>query len=254
MTQFVGDLARQQEERERRAHLAQHNRRQFGRKQAAEQQLAAAQSVHDEASALFARLVGERAALTRFWHYFKRRTLARRVDEAQASLNTASDTLAQAQQGLEQIAREPTPEFPGISLEARRAINLAAIAYAEVLCLRVASLKSPLLSMAGGRPASARPRIAYGTAQECVPLMGQINRAQALIAERAGIAEEIRGRSERLKRVARYRNNNDGSPQSDSLAFSEGDVMDSPALGADAARVPNVLAEDTWDLFRVLLR
>jgi len=27
-----------------------------------------------------------------------------------------------------------------------------------------------------------------------------------------------------------------------------------PAQGGKAARLPNVLAEDTWDLFRVLLR
>ena len=34
--QFVADLARQQEERERRAHFAEHNRRQFARRQAVE--------------------------------------------------------------------------------------------------------------------------------------------------------------------------------------------------------------------------
>jgi hypothetical protein len=31
-------------------------------------------------------------------------------------------------------------------------------------------------------------------------------------------------------------------------------VLAVPAQGGTAARVPNVLAEDTWDLFRVLLR
>src|ERR1700722_3061584 len=90
ITQFAGDLARQQEERERRAHLAQHNRRQFAKKQAAEQQLAAAQSLHDEASAQHARLETQRAVLTRFWHYFKRRALARQVEAAQLGVNTAS--------------------------------------------------------------------------------------------------------------------------------------------------------------------
>jgi hypothetical protein len=41
----------------------------------------------------------------------------------------------------------------------------------------------------------------------------------------------------------------------DSLAFSAGDVLASEARGAAAAaQLPNVLAEDTWDLFRILLR
>jgi hypothetical protein len=43
-------------------------------------------------------------------------------------------------------------------------------------------------------------------------------------------------------------------PTSESLAFSEGDAPGEPASGASVAKLPNVLAEDTWDLFRVLLR
>ena len=46
----------------------------------------------------------------------------------------------------------------------------------------------------------------------------------------------------------------DTAPTADSLAFSEGDVMANEPLGASSARMPNVLAEDTWDLFRILLR
>ncbi len=39
------------------------------------------------------------------------------------------------------MEKEGAPEFPGLSLDARRAINLAAIAYAEVLCLRLVKTK-----------------------------------------------------------------------------------------------------------------
>jgi hypothetical protein len=60
--------------------------------------------------------------------------------------------------------------------------------------------------------------------------------------------------TERLKRVARYRNAQDSTPQADSLAFSEGDILEAGPLGQVAGKIPNVLAEDTWDLFRILLR
>jgi hypothetical protein len=53
--------------------------------------------------------------------------------------------------------------------------------------------------------------------------------------------------------VARYRGPKDTAPQVECLAPSEGDVLALPAQGG-TARLPNVLAEDTWDLFRVLLR
>jgi hypothetical protein len=255
VTQFVTDLARQQEERERRAHLAQHNRRQFARRQAAEQQLHAAQALHAEGHAHLAVLEGERGKLTRFWHYFRRRSLQRGIDAAQVALESAAAALAQAQLSLEEIEKEPTPEFPGLSLSARRAVNLAAIAYSEVLCLRLAALKTPLVSLA--RDATGRREAAddYGSPKECVLLMGEINRAHRLIADRGGIAAEIRVRGERLKRAARYRGANDSAPQADSLELSEGDALVTPALGAQAAaRLPNVLAEDIWDLFRILLR
>jgi hypothetical protein len=75
-----------------------------------------------------------------------------------------------------------------------------------------------------------------------------------LIQGRGSIAQELTGRTERLKQVARYRGATDTSPTADSLAFSEGDVLSNEPLGASSARMPNVLAEDTWDLFRILLR
>jgi hypothetical protein len=83
--------------------------------------------------------------------------------------------------------------------------------------------------------------------------MGEIARAHRLIGEREGLAGEIRERGERLKAVARYRGPKDTAPQVECLAPSEGDVLALPAQGGTAP-VPNVLAEDTWDLFRVLLR
>jgi hypothetical protein len=254
LTQFVADLVRQQEERERRAHLAQYNRAQFARRHSAEKDLASAQADHLEAGAQLAQLESARAGLTRFWHYFKRRALERRIGAARAALDAASAALAGAQKVVEDIDGEATPQFPGLSLTARRAINIAAIAYAEVLCLRLAELKVPLVSLA--RDATARREAGedYGSPKECVLLMGQIARAHRLLAEREGLAAQIREQVTRLKRVARYRGASDTSPLMDSVAPSEGDALENAPRGAGAPPLPNVLAEDTWDLFRVLVR
>jgi phosphoglycerate dehydrogenase-like enzyme len=137
-------------------------------------------------------------------------------------------------------------------VESRRAINLAAIAYAETLCLRL--VKTPLVTLA--REATQRREVTddYGSQPECEMLMREIENARAAIQGRANIAQEITSRTERLKQVARYRGPTDTSPTPDSLAFSEGDVMVNEPTGATSARMPNVLAEDTWDLFRILLR
>jgi hypothetical protein len=251
---FVADLTRQQDERERRAHLAQHNHRQFARRQAAEAQLASAQAQHSAAREQVEEIERERAGLGRFWHYFRRRACERRLAAAQTALLSASTALGEAQTAVEAIAGEPLAEFPGLSLQARRAINLAAIAYAEVLCLRLTELKTPLVELARTAIAQREGGDDYGSPKECVVLMGHIARAHKLIAGRAELATELRARTERLKRVARYRGAADSAPLTDSIALSEGDVLASGPLGNAATQLPNVLADDVWDLFRILVR
>jgi hypothetical protein len=248
---FVADLARQQEERERRAYLAQHNRQQFERRQGAEAELQAAQALQAEGNTQIEALAGQRAALTRFWHYFKRRALERRIHAAQAALESAQAAVAQAQGQVEEIERESATEFPGLSLQSRRSINLAAIACAEVLCVRLTELKTPLVELARQAIGRREPGADYGSPKECVLLMGEIARAHRLLAEREGLAAEIRARAEQLKSLARYRGPKDTAPQVDCLAPSEGDVI---TQGGTKGPLANVLAEDTWDLFRVLLR
>jgi hypothetical protein len=250
--QFVAELARQLEERERRAHLAEHNRRQFARRQDVEARLNAAQTAASEARARLADLNTAHARLTRFWHYFKRRSVARQRDAARAAAGVADLAMDAARDVATQLEQEPQPEFPGLSVEARRTINMTAIAYAEVLCVRLN--KTPLVALA--REATARREITddYGSRADCEALMVQIERASSIIQSRTNVANEVKERGERLRKIARYRNTADTVPTSESLAFSEGDAPGEPASGASVAKLPNVLAEDTWDLFRVLLR
>jgi hypothetical protein len=250
--QLVADLVRQQDERERRQHLAEHNRRQFSRRQAVEKQLRTAESDAVEATSRVAELEAERARLTRFWHYFKRRGLEHRIGSAVTAAVAANASLTEARGAAEELDKEPIPEFPGLSVESRRAINLAAIAYAETLCLRL--VKTRLVTLA--REATQRREVTddYGSQPECEMLMREIENARTVIQGRANIAQEITSRTERLKQVVRYRGPTDTSPTADSLAFSEGDVLANEPIGTTSARMPNVLAEDTWDLFRILLR
>jgi hypothetical protein len=250
--QFVGDLVRQQEERERRQHLAEHNRRQFSKREVVEKQLRSAETAAAEAIMNVSAVESERARLTRFWHYFKRRALEHRITDAQSVAAAANLTLTEARAAAEAIEKEPVPEFPGLLIETRRAINVAAIAYAEVLCVRLA--KTPLVRLAREATSRREATDEYGSREECEALMAEIERARVQVQSRTNIAQEVKARSERIKQIARYRGPADTSPMSDSIAFAEGDVLDTEATGASATRMPNVLGEDTWDLFRILLR
>ena len=251
--QFVGELQSQQEERERRAHLAECNRRQFARRQSIEAALRAAETQFADAQHNLATLEQARAKLTRFWHYFKRREADRRIAAARLALADAEQALTQARAGATELEQEPAPQFPGLSIEARRAINLAAIAYAEVLCLRL--VRTQLVALA--REAASRREAAdqYGDRAECEAVIAQIDEARIIIQAKANVAQEVTARTERLRQIARYRSPADTSPIAESVGLCDGDVLSGQPLGAmQAARLPNVLAEDTWDLFRILLR
>ena len=251
--QFVTELTSQQEERERRAHFAESNRRQFARRQSVEGALRTAETDFAHAQHYFAELQATRARLTRFWHFFRRRAVDRRLVTAQGATLSAQIALEDARAAAGALEQEPQPQFEGLSLEARRAINTAAIAYAEVLCARLAD--TPLVMLAKEATSRRDPPESYQDRDECEALISEVERARNVLRSRANIAPEVKARSERLKQIARYRSSTDTAPVPESIAMTAGDVLTSDPLGAKLAeRMPNVLAEDTWDLFRILLR
>jgi hypothetical protein len=249
---FGGDLEKQQVERERRAFLAETNRDQFERRQQAEAALRAAEIESAEAGQQVLRLERELRALNRPWHHFKRRAMEERVAAA-ASLRMLSESrLEQARSDFEAIIAEGEAPFPGLSLEARRATNLAIVAYAELLCQRL--LQTPLLPLARAAVLRRDPSDEYGDRPACEALMAEIARAKAQLQQRTDVTIELRARSERLRKAARYRAEEDTIPVPESAASSAGDVLGRAPQGTRAPQGPNVLAEDTWDVFRILLR
>jgi hypothetical protein len=93
----------------------------------------------------------------------------------------------------------------------------------------------------------------YGDLAACVSLMSDIVKARNLLKQRSGINQELGSRSDRLRGSAAYLSDHDTVPIPESCGVSEGDVLAHGSHGVTAARLPNVVAEDTWDLLKVLL-
>ena len=249
---LVQDLAAKQEERERKAFALEGNRRQFQLRKDSEQQLRQAESQmvasRQQLAALDARLAG----LDKWWHRWQRPKVAAQRPALQAAVEAAEGGLHSARARCEQIEKGGAGEFPGISVEARRAINLAAIACAEVLCLRLA--RTSLVGAARTAMSRRESGEHYGDLAACVAFMGDIVKARNLLKQRAGLTQEVAQRSERLRATATYLGESETVPIAESCAVSEGDVITHGSQGVSSAKLPNVVAEDTWDLFKVLLR
>jgi hypothetical protein len=239
ITQFVTELSAQQEERERRAFFAEHNREQFERRQGIEAKLRDAENKAVGARDMVAQLEQELARLRQFWHFFKRRTIRQRIQSASLQSMLCMQDLEAARGARDALDAEPTPEFGGLSIDARRAINQAAIAYGQVLVERLA--RTPLMELA--RAASGRrepPRDEYGDRVRCEATMAVILQGRGLVQQRGTLQQEIKQRSDRLRELAKYRSNTDTVPTAESLATA-----------IDGSKV---LADDLWEIFRVLLR
>lgn len=252
ISQLVKELAAKQEERERKAFALEGNRRQFAQRQSLEQQLRQAESLIVAARQQLAACDARIAKLDKFWHRWEKPKVAAQRPALQAAVDSAQSNLLAARARVEELDRLGAGEFPGISVESKRAINIAAIACAEVLCLRLSRT-----SLVGAARAAMSKREAsehYGDLAACVSLMSDIVKARNLLKQRSGIIQDVGARSDRLRGSAAYLSDFDTVPIPESCGVSEGDVLAHGSYGVTAAKLPNVVAEDTWDLFKVLLQ
>jgi len=249
---LVQDLAAKQEERERKAWALEGNRKQFQNRQAAEQQLRQAESLMVVARQQLVAFDARLARLDKWWHRLQRPKVAAQRPALLAAADAAETNLVGARARCEQLEKTGAGEFPGISVEAKRAINLAAIACAEVLCLRLA--RTSLMSSARAAMARRESLEDYGDLAACVSIMSDIVKARNLLKQRAGITQEVQQRTERLRSTATYLGEFETVPTPESCGVSEGDVLAHGSQGVTSAKLPNVVAEDTWELFKVLLR
>jgi hypothetical protein len=249
---LVNDLAMKQEERERKAFALEGNRRQFPLRKEAEQQLRQAESAIVNARQQLAAFDARLARLDQWWHRWQRPKMLAKRPALQDAVAAADAALQAARMRVENVEKAGAGEFPGISVEARRAINIAAIACAEVLCLRLS--RTNLVAAARNAMSKREPTDYYGDLPACVSIMSDIVKARQLLKQRGGITQDVAQRSERLRATAAYLGEFETVPIPESCAVSEGDILTHGSQGVTSAKLPNVLAEDTWDLFRVLLR
>jgi uncharacterized protein YukE len=240
LQQFVSELEAQQVERERRNFFAEFNRRQFSQRQSVETAYLQAEGAAAAARARVSELQRQLAALQRFWHHFRRRALRQELHGAGIQVLLSERALGEARAARDALAAE-LPNFSGLSIDSRRAINLATVAYAQVLRERLSGtgLFEPTQRASGRREPAGDE---FGTRKECERLMSDIQRARGQLEQRGDVLTVIRKRAEALRRVARYRGEGDSVPEPASLAED----------GTGTATA--VLVEDCWEIYRVLLR
>ncbi|MDH5226350.1 MAG: hypothetical protein OEW50_02940 [Gammaproteobacteria bacterium] len=244
LEQFGAELARQQKDRERRQQVAEFERHKRERIAVFERELTEARVLGEQLQAE-QKLARQRLAqLNGFWNYFRRRRAVEEIHARDYRLVEATAQISKLEAEVAAIEAEPPPLFAGLSVDGRRAINVAVIAYAEMLYDRLA---------AGGLAELARQSTLkrvfdahYGAPQACHELMQRAAKAAGEIEGMSEDLAEIKARADRLRRQAAYRKEEETVPAPESIA-----AIDS---GATGKRTPNVLLDEYWEIYRALVR
>jgi hypothetical protein len=252
LAKFAEELHRQQLEKESKAFFVESNRRRFARRSVLDAAVQEANNNCAAAEQRLAALEARRIGLAKPWHYFKRKDLEEQIAVASAAVRAARGDMEPAQLEFAKFEQENQEPFPGISIDAKRAINAAVIAYAELLCARLARTQLVGLAKAASLKRSSTEN--YGNRAECEALIEDVSRALAILGQCAPAGPEFKARAEQLRKAARYRAADDCIASAESVALPTVKSQPGQSRSRADALIPNIIAEDTWDIIKVLLR
>jgi hypothetical protein len=241
---FASELGRQQKDRERKQQLAEFERRQRGRVDAVERELVDANLQRDQLLAEQKLAEQRHASLRGFWNYFKRRALNEEIGERSVRIDEATAVLRELTDRRRAIADEPPPEYTGLSTDGKRAVNLAIIAAAESLYDRYAG--SNVATLARQSSLQRVFETQYGGHEQCQQLIQAAGRVLTDLEHMQQDLQDIKIRTDRLRAGAVYRNDADTVPVVEC-------INPTPA-NARRPATANVLLEEYWDLYKVLVR
>ena len=244
LEQFAAELTRQQKDRERRQQLAEFDRAKRTRIADVDRELVEARVLADQLQAEQKLGMQRMSELGGFWNYFRRSKLAETLETRALRLEAAQTVVTDLSDARHEADSEAPPPFEGLSLEGRRAVNLAIIAYAESLCDRLAD--GGLADLARQTTLRRVYESDYGDRERCLALMERATHAVADLEKRPDDLPDIKARTDRLRRSVEYRDATDSIPTQASVQPAD--------AAARAHSTPNVLLEEYFEIYSVLLR
>jgi hypothetical protein len=252
VARFAGQLLQQQTDREQRRQVIEFD--QTRRRELADfdRRIHDARSRADMLEAQLKLMEAKLAAMRGFWNYFRRRRLAEEIEAERSQWDQAMTLVTDLSDDRTNLEETPPPEFPGISVDGRRVVNTAVIAYAQQL---VSALAGGGLAMLAKETTSKRLfDVRYGSPTDCARLMTLLRDALAMLKEENENIAGLKERTDAVRATASYRSDADTVPLTDSIGTLPAPT--SPVSGLETANRAgvNVLVDDYWDVYQSLLQ
>jgi predicted nucleic acid-binding Zn-ribbon protein len=236
---FAEQLKQQQTDREQRRQMIEFD--QTRRRELADfdRRIHDARSRTDMLEAQIKLMEAKLAAMRGFWNYFRRRRLAEEIATERVQWDQSATLVTDLSDDRTNLEETPPPEFPGISVDGRRVVNTAVIAYAQQL---VSALAAGGLAMLAKETTSKRLfDVRYGSPTDCARLMTLLRDGLAMLKDESENLAGLKERTDAVRATASYR----------TLPLPT-----APVSGLETANRAgvNVLVDDYWDLYQSLLQ
>jgi len=186
-----------------------------------------------------------------FWSYFQRRSIVVQMEIADQAHVAATMHLEECREQKRIKGTESPPASAGLTIEGRRKINLVIIAITQELYLHFS--KRNVSSLA--REASVRQitDVNYGDITACRELNIHIEKCQRSLPSGQELVSTTRQRVAYLEQCAGYRLETDTVPVAGSFAGIPLEVSDGGDVSSQHSVNINVLADEYWEVYSVLL-
>jgi hypothetical protein len=247
--QLAAELVEQQTEREHRTERQRYQQTHSEEVVRTDAALMDAENRAAEMRLQLAQAFRELAANGRWWHYWRRRHLQARYDALTEAAAVISQAVEAARAESAAVRVQSLPRFGGLSVAARRGINLTLLAYAQLLSGRLAGkldrgswLK---LSAEAARRREPSSTVLSWDESRCRELMEQALRLRQALPPFTSVSQELKRRIDRLAAASRYGNATDSLPDESSLTAHQDTDPDGGVLV--------VLQDNDWDVRSRLL-
>jgi len=205
----------------------------------------------DQVQQLEDQLQAERQRLTAmsaFVRFFRGRSLTKLLDDLATQIETAQQEEQTLKEDVKIIKNRQPPGSQGLDIATKRSINLMILAFAQHLYVHFANDDLvDLIKEAGEKSVGA---IAYGSKYECEQLLTRMQKCNEKFEQNTDFADTLQKRALLLGERAKFHQNTDAVPDSESVRalFRIGD--DGLIRESDV----NMLGDNYWGISKVLSR
>jgi hypothetical protein len=180
--------------------------------------------------------------------------LRRRLAALATNRQMLEERIGEYRELIEKIQGEPLPEPEDLTVESRRLINGAVIAFAQHLVVHFC--EHDLAKLAKTSTQCPVADMKFGDRRQCDRMVERIRERIEELRQDKSVADRVKRRTDLLLPELQYRNETDTVPRDEAVATIRVEIGATPGVPArratDAPLHANVLADDYWDINAVL--